>query len=166
MLCAGSFRPSPMVACTVLLMQQFLRDRKFAKSTTITQSAEDPRYRKLNTRDFILDRRTHNPVRLIKPSKVAGVVANQLIKKFNWPSQVSKQGAVLFHQLKLCMPGPHLSRVDGPRRKFELAVSRLWRSAAWPHSRGSVVGLQSLETDQKSNHAFCPQLDQHLGAGI
>ena len=56
--------------CMVMQMKEYIRDRKFALSTTISQSLQDPMLRKLNTHEFQLNLRTHRPVKLIKPINV------------------------------------------------------------------------------------------------
>jgi len=54
----------------VLQLKEYIRDRKFALSTTISQSLQDPMLRKLNTLEFQLNLRTHRPLKLIKPINV------------------------------------------------------------------------------------------------
>ena len=70
-----------VAGCIIKLMKHHLRDRKFTQGTRITQAAQNPWRRKLSTTDFQLNARTHSPLLLIKPSKVADLISNSLIDK-------------------------------------------------------------------------------------
>jgi len=117
-------------------MRNHWRDRKFAKTTTITQALEDPRYRKLSSMEFQLSSRTHDPVFLIKPSKVTEKVISQIYQKigYNQPG-MTQQKTAMQHYLSneeeyVDGCGLQSGGVEQFLAKFEAQSTKMWKSTA------------------------------------
>ena len=133
--------PARVVACIVMQMQHHLRDRRFTRSTTISQSAEDPKYRKLRTTDFLLSARTHNPVSIIKPISIANKVCSQLKWKMADFARRKYRGARLLYQIRVGSFALQCQRVEAPCKKFINGVCKIWRSAVEQGEQRTVLAM-------------------------